>query len=107
LKSEFYEVDVAKATLKYGDIIAFFEVPNTQPGSVDYRWIRHTATYLFNGYTFSKGSKSPNTPYTVKTLKEEWDTWKSYVSIMAVKVFRKSGKSVKRSPASDLVDWLY
>jgi hypothetical protein len=107
LKSEFYEVDVSKASLKYGDIITFFEVPNTSPGAVDYRWIRHTATYLFNGYTFSKGSKSPNTPYTVKSLKEEWDTWKGYVNLMAVKVFRKSGKSVKSAPANDLTDWLY
>jgi hypothetical protein len=106
LKSEFYEVDASKATLKYGDIITFFEVPDRLPGAVDYRWIRHTATYLFNGYTFSKGSKSPNTPYTVKTMKEEWDTWKAYVSIMAVKVFRKSGKNVNSAPANDLNDWL-
>lgn len=107
LKSEFYEVDVSKAALKYGDIITFFEVPNQNPGAVDYRWIRHTATYLFNGYTFSKGSKSPNTPYTVKTFKDEWDSWQSYVDLMAVKVFRKSGKNVKSAPATDLSDWLY
>ena len=37
-----------------------------------YTWIKHTATYLYSDYTFSKGSKSANTAYTIKTLDEEW-----------------------------------
>jgi hypothetical protein len=106
LKSEFYEIDVSRASLKYGDIIVFFDLPERSPKDVNFKWIRHATTYLFNGYSFSKGSKSPNTPYSIKTLKEEWETWKGYTSLMAVKVFRKSGRSVNKSPAANLCDWL-
>jgi hypothetical protein len=107
LQSEFYEVNLNNAPVKYGDIIVFFEVPSKNPGRANFKWIRHTAAYLFGNYTFSKGSKSSNTPYTVKTLQEEWKTWKSYTDLMAVKVFRKSGRSVKKSPAKNLIDWMY
>lgn len=111
LNRNFYEVDPDKQPLKYGDMLVFFDVPTetaddlTTP--VDYRWIRHTATYLFGGYTFSKGSKSPNTPYTVRTLSDEWKTWKRFTSNLGVKVFRRSQKSVKLQPPMDLVDWIY
>ncbi|MEZ4741555.1 MAG: hypothetical protein R3B45_03775 [Bdellovibrionota bacterium] len=107
LNKEFYEIDVVKYPLKYGDIIVFFEVPTNTPGPANFKWIRHTATYLFNGYTFSKGSKSSDTPYTVKKLSDEWETWKHYTQLMAVKIFRKSGKNVSKAPARDLLDWRY
>lgn len=107
LKNEFYEVDLSKYDMEYGDVIAFFDVPTDKPGKVNFRWIKHTATYLFDGYTFSKGSKSSNTPYSVKTLKEEWATWDKYSDLLAVKVFRKSGKSVKKRPSAGLKDWMY
>lgn len=103
---DFYEVNPEIAPIKYGDMIVFFDVPsNNVPFS--YRWIRHTATYLFNGYTFSKGSKSPNTPYTVKTLDEEWQTWRRYTNNLGVKIFRRSAKNVTKQPPKDLTDWLY
>jgi hypothetical protein len=107
LKAEFYEIDVAKSPLKYGDVIVFIDLPISKPRELNFKWIRHASTYLFSGYTFSKGSKSPNTPYTVKKLAEEWQTWDKYTSKLAVKVFRKSGKSVNKSPTRDLNSWLY
>ncbi len=111
LNENFYEVNPDKLPLKYGDMLVFFDVPESDAGDlekpVDFRWIRHTATYLFGGYTFSKGSKSPNTPYTVRTLGEEWKTWKRYTENLGVKVFRRSQKSVKAHPPLDLTDWLY
>ena len=111
LNQNFYEVDPDAVPLKYGDMMVFFDVPSAvsedlnQP--VDFKWIRHTATYLFGGYTFSKGSKSPNTPYTVRTLADEWRTWKRYTKNLGVKVFRRSSTSVRANPPMDLVDWVY
>lgn len=111
LSRNFYEVDPDKQPLKYGDMLVFFDVPTATADDlstpVDYRWIRHTATYLFGGYTFSKGSKSPNTPYTVRTLSDEWKTWKRFTQNLGVKVFRRSQKSVKLQPPMDLADWIY
>lgn len=111
LNSEFYEVNPDKLPLKYGDMLVFFDVPedveNDLETPIDFRWIRHTATYLFGGYTFSKGSKSPNTPYTVRTLAEEWKTWKKYSSNLGIKVFRRSQRHVKSVPPIDLADWMY
>ncbi len=111
LSENFYEVNPDKLPLKYGDMLVFFDVPESDAEDlekpVDFRWIRHTATYLFGGYTFSKGSKSPNTPYTVRTLGEEWKTWKRYTENLGVKVFRRSQKSVKAHPPLDLTDWIY
>jgi hypothetical protein len=111
LKSDFYEVNPDKIPLKYGDVLVLFDVPedveNDLDTPVDFRWIRHAATYLFGGYTFSKGSKSPNTPYTVRTVAEEWKTWKKYTSNLGIKVFRRSAKKVKRAPPMDLNDWMY
>jgi hypothetical protein len=54
----------------------------------DWHWIKHAATYLFDDYTFSKGSNSPDTPYTVKTLDEEWDAWDHRSAHLGLKVFR-------------------
>jgi hypothetical protein len=111
LSENFYEVNPEKLPLKYGDMLVFFDVPEEDADDldkpVDFKWIRHTATYLFGGYTFSKGSKSPNTPYTVRTLAEEWKTWKRYTENLGVKVFRRSQKTVKSHPPLDLTDWIY
>jgi hypothetical protein len=110
INTDFYEVDPDKVSLKYGDMLVFFEVPKNlvEVGtSINFRWIRHAATYLFGGYTFSKGSKSPNTPYTIRTLSEEWNTWKHYTQNLGIKVFRRSQKHVKSQPPMDLADWIY
>lgn len=109
LNRNFYEINPDKTPLKYGDMVVFMDVPPEfeETGVVSFRWIRHTATYLFNHYTFSKGSKSPNSPYTVRTLSEEWKTWKKFTSNLGVKVFRRSIKRVKNQPPKDLVDWIY
>lgn len=111
INQNFYEVDPDKVPLKYGDMLVFFDVPEEETGErdhpVNFRWIRHTATYLFGGYTFSKGSKSPNTPYTVRTLAEEWKTWKKFTSNLGIKVFRRSQRTAKGQPPVDLSDWIY
>lgn len=111
LNRNFYEIDPEKMPLKYGDMLVFFDVPKDQADDlekpVDFRWIRHTATYLLSGYTFSKGSKSPNTPYSVRTVGEEWKTWKQYTKNLGLKVFRRSHQTVKLHPPVDLVDWIY
>jgi hypothetical protein len=111
LSRNFYEVPATEAPLRYGDILVFFDVPKAAEKDhsipVDFHWIRHTATYLFNGYTFSKGSKSPNTPYLVRTLNEEWSTWKGYTKNLGLKIFRRSSKKVKVKPAFDATDWVY
>ena len=105
----FYEVNTAKYPLKYGDMIVFFNLPDDWEESmaVNFRWIRHTSTYLFGPYTFSKGSKSPDTPYSVKTIGEEWATWLEYSRNLGVKVFRRNQKITKETLPEDLVDWIY
>lgn len=108
LTTYFYEVNPKESDLKYGDIIAFFDVPKGQQNKpVSYKWLKHASSYLFSGYLFSKGSKSPNTPYSVKTLNEEWNTWKKYTTNLNVKVFRRSFKNVKRVPPANRTDWLF
>ena len=74
---------------------------------VNFKWIRHASTYLFNSYTFSKGSKSPNSPYIVGTLSDEWQTWKKFTKNLGIKVFRRNQNHVKKRPPKDLVDWIY
>ncbi len=111
LNRSFYEIDLETESLKYGDMIVLFEVPAhftvTDPNAViDYRWIRHTTTYLFNGYTFSKGSKSPNTPYAVRTLADEWETWSKYSKKLGAKIFRKTGVADQDKVPFDLQDWI-
>jgi len=109
INHNFYEVKPDEQPLKYGDMLVFFDVPedgeDTHP--INFKWIRHTATYLFGGYTFSKGSKSPNTPYTVRTLSEEWSTWKKFTKNLGIKVFRRAKHKVTRKPPKELVDWIY
>ncbi|NRA44201.1 MAG: hypothetical protein HRU09_04495 [Oligoflexales bacterium] len=107
LSSNFYQADHRASKIQYGDILVFFDIPEEPRKVINFRWIRHTATYLFNGYTFSKGSKSADTPYTVKTLKEEWKTWSKISKNLAVKIFRRSTKRVKKRPPKDLTDWIY
>lgn len=107
LNSNFYQVNNTLDSLKYGDILVFFDVPKKRESFVNFRWIKHTAAYLFNGYTFSKGSKSANSPYTIKTLKNEWMTWSKISKNLGVKVFRRGTKNVKKRPPKDLTDWIY
>ena len=96
-----------QSDLRYGDILVFLEKPSNDDSHFKYDWIKHTAIYLFNNYTFSKGSKSPNTPYTIKTMEEEWRVWNGQVDNLVTKVFRKPFKRVKKKPAMNLVDWVY
>lgn len=103
----FYEIDPRQTPLKYGDMLVFYDVPKTGADRVNFRWIRHTATYLFGAYTFSKGSKSPNTPYTVKTLEDEWQTWLGYTENLGMKVFRRNVSKIGKLPPIDLNDWVY
>jgi hypothetical protein len=111
LSRSFYEVNPERQALKYGDVLVFFDVPKSVAAAsakaIDFRWIRHTATYLFGGYTFSKGSKSANTPYLVRTLGEEWKTWKRFTNNLGVKIFRRSAKEMAPKPPRDLADWIY
>ena len=75
LKLSFYEIDPARNELQYGDMIVFFEAKDAAKPGIDYKTLRHAATYLVGGYVFAKGSKSANSPYLVRTLGEEWKTW--------------------------------
>ncbi len=104
----FYEINPKLSPLKYGDMIVFFDITN--PSSFTnphYTWIKHTATYLFSNYTFSKGSKSANTAYTIKTLDEEWTTWHKYVKNLGIKVFRKNNKYATKQLPKELNEWIY
>lgn len=106
INTSFYEVNPEVSPLKYGDMIVFFDTPQS-PEFINFRWIRHASTYLFGSYTFSKGSKSPDTPYTIKTLEEEWRTWQNLSQNLGVKVYRRAEKQVHKVPPMDLTDWLY
>ncbi len=111
LNELFYEVTPDKSKLAYGDMLVFFEVPLGKESlaidDIDFRWIRHTATYLYNGYTFSKGSKSSNTPYAVRTVAEEWRTWQRFTKNLGVKIYRRSPRATSNVPPMDQLDWLY
>ncbi len=107
LQNGFYEVNPTKDSLKYGDVLIFFETKDAPKRStVDFHWIRHATTYLFNNFTFSKGSKSPNTPYTIKNIEDEWSTWEKYTKKLGLKIFRR--KSLDNiAPPRNLYDWIY
>jgi len=115
LQSSFYEVDPARAPLKFGDMIVFFQLPANPKSPTDadisYRWVKHATTYLFDDFVYSKGSKSPNSPYVVGTLRSEWRAWEKHVASgggnLGVKVFRKPLKSATSRPPKTLEDWLY
>ncbi|MFK7872052.1 MAG: hypothetical protein AB8C84_02625 [Oligoflexales bacterium] len=104
LKQYFYPV---QPPFKYGDLMVFADLPEKPHTDLHYRWIKHAATWLFDGYVFSKGSKSPNSPWTVKTFHEEWDRWSKNTKRLGIKVFRRSQEHVKKQLPIDPVDWLY
>ncbi len=109
LSNGFYEVNAENSQLKFGDILVIFDKPRdyeeTKP--IDFRWIKHAMVYLFDEFTFSKGSKSANSTYTVNTLQEEVSTWRGLTENLAIKVFRKSLIRVKNLPYAEQHDWLY
>lgn len=115
LQSSFYEIDPAKSPLKFGDMIVFFQLPQSSgrvsEHDVSYRWIKHATTFLFNDFVYSKGSKSPNSPYLVGTLHSEWKAWEKHVAAgggtLGVKAFRKPLKSATSRPPKSLDDWMY
>ena len=107
LQLSFYEINPEKVPIQYGDMIVFFETKTPQYGSLDFKTLRHAATYLLGGYVFSKGSKSANSPYLVRTLADEWETWTKYTDKLGAKVFRRSLKHVTNPAPEDPVDWVY
>lgn len=107
INQHFYEVDTKNSPLKYGDMIVFFNIASDPTEPMNFKWIRHTATYLFDSYTFSKGSKSPDTPYSVKTLGEEWETWRNYTDKLGVKIYRRKNRQIKDLVPYELTDWIY
>jgi hypothetical protein len=107
LQLSFYEIDPARSQLQYGDMIVFFETKATNEPAVDFKNLRHAATYLTGGYVFAKGSKSANSPYLVRTLDEEWETWTKYTDKLGAKVFRRNLKHVSNPLPADPVDWVY
>lgn len=99
LQNAFYEVNPGRSELKYGDIIVFSELDkNREDTPFDFRRIKHASTYLFDGYMFSKGSKSANSPYIIKPLTEEWTHWERDSTLLGVKVFRRAFKNVRDIP---------
>jgi len=99
LQNAFYEVNPVKSELKYGDILVFSELDkNREDAPFDFRRIKHASTYLFDGYMFSKGSKSANSPYIIRPLSEEWGYWQRDSTILGVKVFRRAFKNVRDIP---------
>ena len=107
LDENFYEVNLRTTKLNYGDIIVFFKVPENSSEPPSYKWLKHTSVYLFNNYTFSKGSKSSNSPYTIKTMQEEWRAWKKILKNPAIKVFRRASHNLNTRFTSNLKDWLH
>lgn len=108
ISNQFYEVDPRVGPLKYGDLLVFFQLPEGSSKNINFKWIRHTAIYLFGPYTFSKGSKSPNTPYSVKTVNEEWSTWQSMVQNLGLKVYRRQIPTADgKVPMQQRDDWIY
>lgn len=107
----FYEINPATTELNYGDVVVFLDVPEahlTSSRPPEHRWIVHASAYLFEGYVFSKSSKSPNTPYSIKTLNEEWAAWKKRTNHLAIKVYRRSFENLRRkSPVVSRTSWLY
>ncbi|RYZ53800.1 MAG: hypothetical protein EOP07_17170 [Proteobacteria bacterium] len=106
ISNQFYEIDPRHSALKYGDLMVFFQVPESASKTINFKWIRHTSVYLFGPYTYSKGSKSPTTPYSVKTLAEEWNQWQSMVSSLGMRVYRRQTNGEARLPIGR-DDWIY
>ncbi len=106
LDENFYEINPRTTALNYGDIIVFFKIPEHSNELPSYKWLKHTSVYLFNNYTFSKGSKSSNSPYTIKTMQEEWNAWKKILKNPAIKVFRRASHRLNKKFTVKLQDWL-
>lgn len=104
---DFREINPRKEGMKYGDIIVFFD-RDTEPSRKKFyfKWMKHTLVYLFNDYTFSKGSKSANTPYTVKTLAKEWRTWQRLTGNLRLKVFRRKPTAVLQHADNIATGWV-
>lgn len=102
LQTSFYEVNPKRAELKYGDIIVLSDISGLDSKyPFDFRRIKHATTFLFDGYVFSKGSKSANSPYIISSLGDEWQHWKKNARTLGAKVFRRSFKNVRHiSPAA-------
>ena len=107
LQLAFYEVDPSKSQMQYGDMIVFFETKGADDPLIDFKNLRHAATYLTGGYVFAKGSKSANSAYLVRTLGEEWETWTKYTDKLGAKVYRRNLKNVSNPLPADPVDWVY
>ncbi len=108
LQVSFYELDTTKHPMQYGDMIVLFETNALNPsGVIDFKSLRHAATYLLGGYVFAKGSKSANTPYLIRTLAEEWDTWTKYTVKLGAKVYRRSLLRVNNPIPGDPKEWVY
>lgn len=104
---DFREINPRKEDMKFGDIIVFFD-RDTEPSRKKFyfKWMKHTLVYLFNNYTFSKGSKSANTPYTVKTLAKEWRTWQRLTGNLRLKVFRRKPTAVLQHADNIATGWV-
>ena len=112
IKTHFYEIYPLKTSLEFGDILLFLDsskmLGSKEFTHMQYRSIRHATTYLFNGLTFSKGSKSANTTYTVNLLLQEWKKWRGYVQDkLIIKAFRRRFNRAIKRPGKQLVDWIY
>lgn len=107
ISNQFYEIDPRQTPMKYGDLMVYFQVPETPSKNINFKWIRHTSVYLFGPYVYSKGSKSPNTPYTVKTLGEEWKVWQDMVpKALGLRIYRRGSELENRLPQGR-DDWIY
>lgn len=104
---DFREIDPRKEELHFGDIIVFFD-KDTQASRKRFyfKWIKHTLVYLFNSYTFSKGSKSANTPYTIKTVGGEWRTWRKLTQNLQLKVFRRKPSTILQNSENIATGWV-
>ena len=88
-------------------MVLFFDTPSPATAFVDFRSLRHAATYLVGGYAFAKGSKSANSPYLIRPLIDEWSTWTKFTERLGVKVYRRNLKHVKNGAPWEPKDWMY
>ena len=108
LKKNFYPVDYKRAKLRYGDLLVFVDMSEAHSEKdMKFSWIKHAFVFLFNDFTFSKGSKSSNSPYTIKTLAEEWSAWKRQYPELGIQVYRKPVRKNSAFNTKKLLDWIY
>lgn len=104
---DFREINPTKEPMQFGDIIVFFDRDSSSARKKFYfKWIKHTLVYLFNNYTFSKGSKSANTPYTIKTVEQEWRTWQKLTRNLKLKVFRRKPTTILQNSENIATGWV-